>query len=490
MIYLNTNILIIVTLFCKILFMKKTKIIATISDLNCSVEFIRSLYNKGVNIIRLNTAHQDHNDALKVIENVRAVSDKIAILLDTKGPEIRTNKMEDVEVKSGDVIFVKGEKDVEGNRDLLRVSYEGFVNDVKVGSKILIDDGVLELRVEERVDDKLKCIVVNNGVLQGRKSVNIPSAMIKLPSLTTKDINFIKFAAEQDLDFVAHSFVRRKADVEAVQKVLDECNSDIKIIAKIENEEGVENIDEILDKAYGIMVARGDLAIEISQEKIPSVQKGIIEKCNKRGKPVIVATQMLHSMIKNPRPTRAEVSDIANAMHDGADAIMLSGETAYGEYPEESVEVMHKIALEVEPKLATKLDYKVDMNLSNIAHNIVKYAVDASTMDETDAIIADTTSGQTVLALSAYRPINTIFAQCYNKKTMRHLALSRGVYADYMKPKKRHSEFVNEALERLEKEVGVREDETFIIVAGSFGRKSGTTFMEISEVKNLKSKYR
>jgi len=469
--------------------MKKTKIVATISDKNCSQEFIKTLYDAGMNVVRLNTAHQNHEEALKVIKMVRSVSDKIAILIDTKGPEIRTNKMEDINVEAGDIIYFKGEYGVEGEENLVRVSHNDFAKDVKVGSKILIDDGIIELKVIDKEDDKLKCEVINNGIIQGKKSINIPSAMIKLPTLTEKDIAFIKFAAEQNIDFIAHSFVRKAEDVTAVQSILDLYDSNIKIIAKIENHEGVENIDSILDYAYGIMVARGDLAIEINEEKIPIVQKEIIKKCNKRAKPVIVATQMLHSMIKNPRPTRAEVNDVANAILDGADAIMLSGETAYGKYPRESIVMMTKISKQVEDKISNVNKEEIIKLGNTVSTHIVKFAVEATKIDGVEAIIADTTSGLTVRALSAYRGKKTIFAQCYNKNTMRHLALSWGVYADYMEPKDRHDQFVNSALCMLEENFGVGENEIFIIVAGSFGRSSGTTFIEVSEICNLKKKY-
>jgi pyruvate kinase len=470
--------------------MKKTKIVATISDKTCTKEFIQSLYEKGMNVVRLNTAHQDHNDALKVIEMVREVSDKIAILLDTKGPEIRTNKMQEITVEAGDIVYFKGEYGVNGEKNLIRVSHNDFAKDVKVGSKILIDDGLIEFKAIEKTGEKLKCEVVNSGVIQGNKSINIPSAMIKLPALTEKDMNFIKFAAEQKIDFVAHSFVRRPDDVIAVQSILDLYDSDIKIIAKIENHEGVENIDAILEHAYGIMIARGDLAIEISEEKIPIVQKDIIKKCNRKAKPVIVATQMLHSMIKNPRPTRAEVNDVANAILDGADAIMLSGETAYGQYPLESVMMMSKIANQVENNITDINKQEIIKLSNNVSTHIIKYAVEATEIEGVEAIIADTTSGLTVRALSAYRGKKTIFAQCYNKSTMRHLALSWGVYAVFMQPKDRHDEFINSALCMIENNFGVSENAIFIIVAGSFGRRSGTTFIEISEISNLKKKYR
>jgi pyruvate kinase len=469
---------------------KKTKIVATISDKTCTEEFIRDLYEKGMNIVRLNTAHQTHDDALKVVEMARKVSDKIALLLDTKGPEIRTNKMaEEKPVKVGEIIKMKGEPDVPSDEEMIRVSYAGFVEDLQVGSKILIDDGILELEVVAKEEDHLNCKVMNNGVVQGRKSINIPSTMIKLPALTEKDIDFIRFAAKHDLDFIAHSFVRRAEDVIAVQAILDAAGSDMKIIAKIENQEGVENLDEILPHVYGVMVARGDLAIEISAERIPVVQREMVRKCRQQMKPVIVATQMLHSMIENPRPTRAEVSDVANAIYDGADAVMLSGETAYGKYPGESVAMMTKIAHQVESELPCYMEGVEFPKDRCISQHIVKYAVDASANIDVKAIIADTTSGATVRALSAHRSKKLIFAQCYNKQTMRSLALSWGVYADFMEPKEHHHEFVTEALWKLESEHQMNENDIYIIVAGSFGRQSGTTFIEISKSYLLKKKY-
>ncbi|HSL39743.1 MAG TPA: pyruvate kinase, partial [Desulforhopalus sp.] len=317
---------------------KKTKIVATISNLNCSPSFIERLHQAGVNVVRLNTAHMSHDHALEVIHAVREVSDKIGILLDTKGPEIRTCDMaEPLTVKFGDAIRVKGAPGEHSRGDILCVSYAGFVHDIPEGSSIMIDDGSVALAVMEKDQQFLYCAVENDGVIRGRKSINIPAVHVKLPALSEKDKAFIRFAAEQQLDFIAHSFVRNQEDVIAVQKILDEQGSAIKIIAKIENFEGVRNLDEILDHAYGIMIARGDLAVEIPTEQIPLIQKRIIKTCIERRRPVIVATQMLHSMIDSPRPTRAEVSDVANACLDHADALMLSGETASGKYPEVAV---------------------------------------------------------------------------------------------------------------------------------------------------------
>ena len=326
--------------------MKRTKIVATVSDFKCNEEYITSLWKAGANVIRLNTAHIDPAIAADMVKVVRSVSDELAILVDTKGPEVRTLNVEpNMEVNFGDQVKVTGDT---SQTDCLLVNYPGFVNDVKDGSKLLIDDGEIELEVKSKDETFLYCEVTNKGVIKNRKSVNVPGANISLPSLTEKDRKFIQFSIDNNIDFIAHSFVRNAQDVLDIQTILDAQDSPIKIIAKIENQEGVDKIDEILDHAYGIMVARGDLGIEIPAEKIPTASRMIIQKSIKRRRPVIMATQMLHTMIENPRPTRAEISDIANAVYNRCDAIMLSGETANGPYGVEAVEIMNKVAC---PKL-------------------------------------------------------------------------------------------------------------------------------------------
>ena len=476
---------------------KKTKIIATISDLKCDVEFLKELYDNGMNVVRINTAHASFDGAKKVIENVRQVSDKIALLVDTKGPEIRTQAMEnDISVEEGDSIRLGGSKEGVSSKDLILVNYDQFVHDVPEKSRVLIDDGDLELFVEKKHSDYLDCRVMNSGVIKGKKSINIPSAKINLPSISKKDIEFIHFAVEQDLDFIAHSFVRKKEDIQAVQDVLDEHNSEIKIIAKIENEEGVENIDEILDIAYGVMVARGDLAIEISQEKLPLVQKQMIAKAIEKRRPVIVATQMLQSMIENPRPTRAEVSDVANAIFDGTDAIMLSGETAYGKYPVEAIKMMKSIAKEIEGNTETFLAnleavaLKHESNKSQtqndeVAAQLTKVAIEASEHLDVKAIISDTTSGRSIRALAAYRSRHTIYAQCYNKHTMRKLVLSYGVHVDYLEMPKSHSAFIKNALINLVHKKAFYKENLVTVIAGNYGRTTGVSYMEIATVENL-----
>jgi pyruvate kinase len=466
--------------------LKRTKIVATISDRNCDVELIKTLNDSGMDVVRLNTAHQTHDDTLKVVNNVRKVSDKIALLLDTKGPEIRTTKaIESIPVVFGDKITVKGDPEGITSRDCVYVNYKGFVKDVPVDSRILIDDGDIELIVVSKDKTSLTCEVANNGEISGRKSVNIPSVHVKLPTLSLKDIDYIHFAIDNNLDFIAHSFVRNKQDVLAVQKILDSRESSIKIIAKIENQDGVDNIDEILDHVYGVMIARGDLAVEIPQERIPIIQKMIIEKCVARRKTVITATQMLHSMIQNPRPTRAEISDVANAVYDGTDAIMLSGETAYGKYPVEAVKTMAKIAMEIESSKPQIKETPLLIINNEISAFLARSAVKASLELNARAIIADTNKGRTVRALSAYRGIKLIFAQCYDKKVMRELALSYGVYANYSKKNATTEAFLCDALKDLKRMHKVKKTDRIVVLAGNFGFSHGPSFIEVSTAENL-----
>ncbi|WP_457551156.1 pyruvate kinase [Desulfobacula sp.] len=467
---------------------RKTKIVATISSLNCSPEFIGRLYKAGMNVVRLNTAHMSHNDALQVIKNTRQVSDKIGILLDTKGPEIRTcDNNEPLPVKYGDFIKIKGAPLEKSNGQVICVSYEDFVKDIPVGSSIMIDDGYIALAVMDKDDMYLTCHVENDGVINARKSINIPSVHVKLPALSEKDKGFIEFAAGNDLDFIAHSFVRNKEDVLAVQKILDKNRSSIKIIAKIENAQGVEHLSEILDHAYGVMIARGDLAVEIPIEQIPLIQKQIVKTCIEKRRPVIVATQMLHSMIESPRPTRAEVSDVANACLDHADALMLSGETASGKYPEVAVRTMAKIAQEVEDKKSSFIN--VPYTLENrITAYLAKSAVKASLRLNTKAIVADSLTGESILALAAYRGDNPLYAQIYGQRVMRQLSLSFGVFADYIPRNITSQESLNKSICQLLDDKQFNEDDLIIVLAGNFGIKQGASYIEISTAANFKRK--
>ncbi len=466
--------------------MKRTKIVATISDKRCDVDFLQELYQAGMDVVRLNTAHQTLDDAMKVIRNVRAVSEKIPLLIDTKGPEVRTKQVTvPIEVEKGEVIYITGKEEVVSDEKLLHVSYENFTQDIKIGDKILVDDGDMEFIVQGKYEDRLEVMATNPGFIKDKKSVNVPGASMKLQSLSEKDRRFIEFAIENHLDFIAHSFVRNKEDVLQIQEILDQYKSDIKIIAKIENQEGVDNIDEILDHVYGVMVARGDLAIEIDAEKIPKIQRCIVTKCIESKKPVIIATQMLHTMIEHPRPTRAEVSDIANAIFMGTDAIMLSGETAYGSYPVEAVEVMTKVAEANE--LTTPPDSGRNLVRINneITAALARVAVKTTTMLPIKAIVVDTLSGRTARYLSAFRGALPVYARCYNPKVMRELALSFGIRPYHTEKPTSRDEFIRDIPDVLLK-AGYQEEDYILVIGGSFGYVRGASFMEICKISDIK----
>ena len=468
---------------------KRTKIVATISDKNCEPAFIKELYEAGMNVIRINTAHLDIDGALRIIKNTREVSDKIAIILDTKGPEIRTTICDaPIPLKKGATINIIGDPGKKSSPEAIYVTYKDFSSDIPLGSLILIDDGELELRVLRKHGEALECTIENDGILTSRKSVNVPSVKIQLPSLTDKDRTFIEMAVKNNVDFIAHSFVRSKQDVLDVQAVLNSFNSGIKIIAKIENQEGIDNLDDILDNVYGIMVARGDLGIEIPYEQIPGIQRMIITKCIITRKPVIVATQMLHSMITNPRPTRAEVSDIANAIYSQTDAIMLSGETANGKYPVEAVKTMTKVALEVEKNKEKFMNIPYLNVTGEISAYLAKVAVKTAFRIDARGIIADTVGGRTIRDMASYRGIKLILAQCYSESTMRELALSYGVYASLQVKKKSVDEFIHIALKNLTKTHNLKSEDIIVVLAGNFSGGSGFSFIEVGSVEYLKDR--
>lgn len=465
--------------------MKHTKIVATISDQRCDVPFLTELYQAGMNVIRINTAHQDIEGSIKVMENARKVAEDIAILIDTKGPEVRTTVTRDpIEVEMGDVFIFKGAPDQPSVPGTICVNYEGFVKDLSIGDRILIDDGELAFLVTEKSTDYLTTVAENRGIIKSRKSVNTPGVSINLPALSDKDKAYIEFATRHDVAFIAHSFVRRKEDILAIKQIIGLNKSKVKIIAKIENQEGVDNLDEILDHAYGIMVARGDLGIEIAGEKIPVIQRRIISACIRRKRPVIIATQMLHSMIENPRPTRAEISDIANAIYNHTDAIMLSGETAYGKYPLESVQMMKKIAHEVEMQKEIR-NFSISSIDNEIAAFLANAAYQASNALPIKAVIVDSQTGRTARYLAAFRNSNTVYAACYSKRVIRELSLSYGVSAFYLQQKKSTDAFKRAVVSHLLDNNEIQMDDLVILVGGSFGPRRGATFMEISLVKDL-----
>ena len=469
---------------------KFTKIVATISDKRCEVDFIRQLYQEGMNVVRMNSAHLQREGFLRIINNVREVSHRIAILIDTKGPEVRTTIAENdsILLKTGDTVKVTGDVDLVSTKDCIAVNYPHFVRDLHVGDDILIDDGEIDLKVVTKDDNFLICTVLNDGKLGSRKSVNVPGVRINLPSLTPKDKENILFAIEQNLDFIAHSFVRSKQDLLDIQEILDAHNSPIKIISKIENQEGVDNIDEIIQHCYGVMVARGDLGIEVPQERIPGIQRKLIRKCVKAHKPVIVATQMLHSMIENPRPTRAEVNDVANAIYYRTDALMLSGETAYGKYPIESVRTMATIALEAENTKMPENDIPIEFVKGNVTAYLAHAAAEAGKNIDIKAIITDTFSGRTARYLASYRSSDPILAFCYNERASRELALSYGVYSYYKEELvEDERNYFTTLLHNIIGRGIISPEDIICYLSGPTSGSFGTTFLEINTASTLLS---
>jgi pyruvate kinase len=464
---------------------KKTKIICTISDIRCDVEFLRELYRNGMNVVRINSAHATIEGAQKIVDNVRAVSDKIAILIDTKGPEVRLTAMESAVgfvAKAGDIVEIRNGSDRFSDANILYTNCSTFVQDVPVGADILIDDGSVKLQVEKKDGQSLTCRISDNGVIKGRKSVNVPNVHISLPALTEKDRMFVKWAIEADIDFIAHSFVRTSQDLIEIQEILDEYDSHLKIISKIENQQGIDNLDDILSHCYGVMIARGDLGVEIAAEKIPMIQKKIVQKCRTRKKPVIVATQMLHSMIENPRPTRAEVTDVANAIFQSTDAIMLSGETASGKYPVEAVATMCAIAKEAEETIDTSLEVNLEKVTKPIAAVLARSLVAATQEIPVKAIIFDTWTGRTGRYLAEFRPKVPIYAMCYNSFTMRELALTYDIYSYKFDITGTKEGFVQNSLEILLKDGKLSKGDLVGFIGGSFNDEVGATYMEFKYV--------
>ena len=468
--------------------MKKTKIVCSISDRRCEVDFLRKLFFAGMNVVRMNTAHATPDGIRTIIRNTREVSPHLALLIDTKGPEVRTTNVEHpITYKKGDVVKIFGRPEMDTTHDIVNVSYTDFTKCVGKGAHILFDDGLLDMLVMEQVGPMLVAQVQYDGVLGAHKSVNVPGVHIDLPALTEKDKKNINLAIDEDIDFIAHSFVRSADDVMAVQKMLDERGSDIKIISKIENQEGVDNIDEIIDASYGIMIARGDLGIEVPLEQIPGIQRTIMHKCEQKKKPVIVATQMLHTMIDNPRPTRAEVTDIANAIYSRTDALMLSGETASGKYPLEAVQTMAAIAEQAEQDRMNSDDFDIPLSSTCSQREFLAHtAIESTRKLGVAGIIAASESGQTARDIAAFRGPTPVLAICYNnEKTMRWLNLSYGVIPIYQK-KHLSSLFLFVAALRMLLQKGyIKKDDKIAYLGGSIGGRGGATFLEINRVSQV-----
>ncbi|TBL75052.1 pyruvate kinase [Paenibacillus thalictri] len=464
--------------------MRKTKIVCTIGPVSESVDMFKKLITAGMNVARLNFSHGDFEEHGNRINNVRQACrelDKtVAILLDTKGPEIRTGKLkgdQKVELVQDKHIVLTTEQ-IEGDADRVSVTYNNLPRDVKIGSTILIDDGLIGLEVVDIRGSEINCLIKNGGLLGGKKGVNVPGVKINLPGITEKDAADIVFGIEQGVDFIAASFVRKAADVLEIREILERHNaSHIQIISKIENQEGVDNLDEILEVSDGLMVARGDLGVEIPAEDVPIVQKAMIKKCNQVGKPVITATMMLDSMQRNPRPTRAEASDVANAIFDGTDAVMLSGETAAGKYPVESVQTMARISERSETALQHR---EIFLRQSAVQQKTVteaiSQAVASSALDlDARAILTATESGYTARMVSKYRPKAPIIAVTPNEQVMRRLSLIWGVVPVKGEECNSTDELFEAAVDSAVKTGHVSLGDLVVITAGVPVGRSGTT---------------
>ena len=455
--------------------MKKTKIVCTMGPNTDNREIMKELALNGMDVARFNFSHGDHAEhkhRLEILESVREeLGIPIASLLDTKGPEIRTGKLKDgkkVTLKEGDLYTLTTEEIV-GDETRGYINYAGLAEDVKPGDRILIDDGLIELHVREVNGTDIVCRIENGGELGEKKGVNVPGVRVKLPALTDKDKEDIRFGVDAGFDFVAASFVRNADAIREIREILDEKGSAMQIIAKIENEEGIENIDSIIEASDGIMVARGDMGVEIPAEKVPHIQKMIIRKCNLACKVVITATQMLDSMIRNPRPTRAEVSDVANAVYEGTDAVMLSGETAMGSYPIEAVRMMSQIAEESEKYL----DYmfyqrrKVSAeNLRNISNTVCYSSVATASDLEAPVIVAPSVSGFTTRMLSKWRPKALIAGLSPSMTVVRQMQLYWGVKPFHAKRAESTDALLFASVELLKEKGIVKEGEIVVATAG------------------------
>lgn len=465
--------------------MRKTKIVCTIGPASQSKEVFLNLVKNGLNVARLNFSHGDHEEHLgriKTIKEVRKELDiPIAILLDTKGPEIRTGKFakESVQLVEGQEFILTTDEEVVGDETKCSITYDKLARDVKKGDKILIDDGLIELEVIEIANDKeIKCEVKNGGTVKNKKGVNVPGVKINLPAITTKDIKDIEFGIKNGIDFIAASFIRKADDVHEIRRILEKNNAHgIQIISKIENQEGLDNIDEIIQVSDGIMVARGDLGVEIPTEMVPLAQKTMITKCNIAGKPVITATQMLDSMIRNPRPTRAEVTDVANAIFDGTDAIMLSGETAAGKYPVESVKTMANIAerteqsLNYEEILQKRAAYKETSVTYAVSHATCTTAHDLGA----SAIVSATSSGFTARMVSKFRPKAPIIAATTKEEILRRLILVWGVKPVLINDANSTDEIIESSINKAKEYGYIKNGDLVVITAGVPVGVSGAT---------------
>ena len=470
--------------------MSKTKIVCTIGPASDNLEMLTKLVKAGMNVMRLNFPHgsyQEHLNKINLIKDInQELGTNVATLLDTKGPEIRTGDFVggQTEFSKGQVVTICQE-DIEGTSDRFTITYKDLYRDVKPGGFILVNDGQIELLVDHVEGTDIICVCANNGIVKNKRGINVPGIKLRFDYLSKKDIDDLIFGCGHDVQYVAASFVRRAQDVFDVKKLLVENGrSDIQIIAKIENSEGVENIDEILTIADGIMVARGDLGVEVPAEDVPLIQKNIISKCKDLGKIVITATQMLESMQQNPRPTRAEVSDVANAIFDGTDAIMLSGESASGSYPQEAVMTMSRIALKTEQSLDYEILHRqaVLTASKDTSEAICMSVAEIASKFQVAAIIAFTESGETARKMSRYRPEARIIAATPLANTTKSLAMNWGVKPVMCKSMSTRSSMLEYA-EIIAKENGVEHGELILVTGGRPGLIGDTSYLELVKIK-------
>ena len=464
---------------------RKTKIICTLGPASDDEDTIRKLMKAGMNVVRLNFSHGSHEEHLVRLEKIRKVREElglpVATLLDTKGPEIRLK-----EFKDGSVVLEEGQKftlttrDVVGDKDIVSITFRDLPKDVSAGTSILIDDGLVGMVVDEVTDTDIICVVTDGGKVSNKKGVNVPNVELSMPYLSPKDKKDLLYAVQQDFDFIAASFTRTADDIREMRKILRDYGGEhIQIIAKIENNQGVQNIDSIIEEADGVMVARGDMGVEIPLEEVPVIQKMIIKKVYEAGKNVITATQMLDSMMTHPRPTRAEATDVANAVYDGTSAVMLSGETAAGKYPVEAVETMARIAKRTEQNIhyfqrLKNRDALVDTSITDaICHNACLMAGDLSAT----AIISVTKSGRTVNSVSKYRPASPIIAGAMTDSVCRQLNLCWGTTPIKLAEETDADSLFDHAIAKCEEEKLVEEGDTVVLIAGVPLGMSGTTNM-------------
>ena len=456
--------------------MKKTKIICTMGPNTNDRNLMKALAENGMDIARFNFSHGDYEEQKSRLDMLKSIREEldlpIAALLDTKGPEIRTGLLKDekkVTLKEGQT-YILTTREIVGDDQIGFINYSGLPADVEAGNTILIDDGLIELKVQEVVNGTdIVCTVVNGGELGMRKGVNVPNVKIKLPALTEKDKADIRFGIEQGFDFIAASFVRTADAVREIRAMLDEAGSTIQIIAKIENAEGIENLDDIIEASDGIMVARGDMGVEIPAEQVPHIQKTIIRKCNLACKPVITATQMLDSMIRNPRPTRAEVTDVANAVYDGTDAVMLSGETAMGKYPVETLRMMAQICETSEQYLdynAYRMRRVSTANRKNISNAVCYSSVSTAHDLEADVIIAPSISGFTTRLLSKWRPSTTVVGLSPSATAVRQMQIYWGVKPFQAKRADSTDVLIESSIELLKEKNVIKSGDVAVVTAG------------------------